>query len=92
MCASCTLIAYPVYGAAIKDLSSNEKHQVTVAVNNAFKRIFCSRQYQSIHQSREFYGFKPIEIMFEKAKACFRRALPNHRNGILQFVSTLAIE
>ena len=81
-----------VYGAAVKDLNSNEKHQVNVAVNNAIRRIFGFRQYQSIRQLREFYGFKPIERMFEEAKARFHRALPNHRNGILQFLSTVAME
>ena len=56
-----------VYGAAIKDLNGKEKHQVNVAVNNAIRRIFGFCQYQSIRHLREFYGFKPIEMLFENA-------------------------
>ena len=78
-----------VYGAAVKDLSSAEKPQVNVSVNNAIRRIFGFRQWQSIRQLPEFYGFKPIEIMFENAKKRFHRALPNHCNSILQFLSTM---
>ena len=76
------------YGAAIKECNSSEKQQLNVAVNNAVRRIFGFRRWQSIHQIREFYGYKPIEIMFEKAHSKFVKHLPNHRNGT-QFLSIL---
>ena len=79
------------YGAAVKDLTSSEKQQVNVAVNNAIRRIFKFRQWQSIRQIRECYGFKPIEVMFATAQKRFLRALPNHRNALLRFLSTLEI-
>ena len=77
------------YGAAVKDLNASEKQQVNVAVNNAIRRIFKFRQWQSIRQLREFYGFKPIEVMFEIARNRFFRALPYHNNALLRFLSTL---
>ena len=50
------------YGAAVKDLNASEKHQYNVAVNNAIRRIFGFRLWQSIRQIREFYGYPSIEI------------------------------
>ena len=79
------------YGAAVKQLDASEKQQMNVAVNNAVRRIFGFRQRQSIRQLREFYGFKPIEVMFENAKKRFTRELTNHRNGTLRFLSSLEI-
>ena len=77
------------YGAAIKECSSSQKQQLNVAINNAVRRIFGFRRWQSIRQIRGFYGYKPIEVMFENARRNFLRRLPNHRNGILRFLSTL---
>ena len=77
------------YGAPVKDLNSSERQQINVAINNAVRRIFGFRQWQSIRQIREFYGFKPIEIMFERAKAKFHGALSEHSNSVLRFLSTL---
>ena len=65
------------YGAAVKDLNVSEKQQYNVAVNNAIRRIFRFRYWQSIRQIRQFYGFDSIEIMFAKAKARFLDA-PSH--------------
>ena len=79
------------YGAAVKDLNASEKHQVNVAVNNVIRRIFGFRQRQSIRQLREFYGFEPIELMFEKAKKRFYHEITNHSNGTLRFLSNLEI-
>ena len=36
------------YGAAVKDLSASEKQQLNVAVNNAVRRIFGFRRWESI--------------------------------------------
>ena len=80
------------YGAAVKHLRASEKQQMNVAVNNAARRIFGFRHYQSIRQLREVYGFKPIEVMFEIAKRQFYISLTNHGNGVLRFLSTLETE
>ena len=79
------------YGAAIKDLNASEKRRVSVAVNNAIRRIFGFRRWQSIRQLRECYGFKPIEIMFAQAKRRFFCSLSCHRNSLLRFLSTLEL-
>ena len=77
------------YGAAVKDLNASEKQQINVALNNAIRRIFKFRQWQSIRQLRECYGFKPIEVTFEIAKTRFFRTLPYHNNTLLRFLSSL---
>ena len=79
------------YGAAIKDLTASEKNRYNVAVNNAIRRIFGFRYWQSIRQIREFYGYDPIEILFEKAKKRFLAPLRLHSNSVLRLLSTIEI-
>ena len=74
------------YGAAVKDLSSAEKHKYNVAVNNAVRRIFDFRYWQSIRQLREAYNYDSIEIVFAKARKNFLVSLANHSNKLLQFL------
>ena len=68
-------------GAAVKDLTASEKHQYNVAVNNAVRRIFKFRYWQSIRQLREFYGYDSIEM-----------TIANHENGLLRFLYQLAVK
>ena len=79
------------YGAAIKDLSASEKNKYNVAVNNAVRRIFGFRYWQSIRQIREVYGYNSIEILFAKAKKRFLDPLYCHSNSVLRLLSTLEI-
>ena len=76
------------YGAAVKDLSSSEKHKFNVAVNNAVRRIFGFRRWESIRHLREFYQFNSIEVIFAKAKHRFAISIHNHSNRILRFLSS----
>ena len=83
------------YGAAVKDLNAAETQQYNVAVNNAIRRIFCSRYWQSIRQIRHVYGFDSIETMFAKAKTRFFKVLSINGNRTLQFllsVESLEVE
>ena len=75
------------YGAAVKELSAAEKQQLNVAVNNAVRRIFGFRRWESIRQLREFYDFQSIEVLFAKAKSRFESSLINHGNTVLRFLS-----
>ena len=72
------------YGAAVKDPTASEKQQYNVAINNAVRRIFGFRRWESIRQLREFYGFDSIEIMFLKAKNRFLSSLAIHSNLTLR--------
>ena len=63
------------YGAAVKNLNASETRQYSVAVNNAIRRIFGFRYWQSIRQIREFYGFPAIETIFATSKIRFHQQL-----------------
>ena len=80
------------YGAAVKLLSAREKHQLNVAINNAIRRIFSFRYWQSIRQIREFLCYDSVEVIFAKARRHFHNSLTNHSNGLLRFLSTLEVE
>ena len=80
------------YGAAIKDLTSAEKNQFNVAINNAIRRIFGFRCWQSIRQIREFYHYKSIEDLFSNARQRFLNAIVCHTNETLKFLSQLLRE
>ena len=70
----------------MKDLSAAEKHKYNVAVNNAVRRIFGFRHWQSIRQLREVYKYDSIEIVFAKARKRFLTSIANHSNKILRFL------
>ena len=76
------------YGAAIKELTASEKQQLNVAVNNAVRKIFGFRRWESIRYLREFYKFDSIETMFAKAKRRFEMSVANHENRVLRFISS----
>ena len=82
------------YGAPIKDsiFSAKEKNLLNVAVNNAIRRIFTFRRWQSIRQLREFLNYDSIEVIFAKARKRFTLPLATHSNGVLRFLSTLEVE
>ena len=80
------------YGAAVRDLTAAEKHQYNVAVNNAARRIFRFRYWQSIRQLREFYEYDSIEIMFAKARKRFLISIANHENAILRFLHRIDVD
>ena len=80
------------YGAAVKQLNANETNQYNVALNNAIRRIFGFRRWQSIRQLREVYGYDSIEMMFAKAKKRFNDSLTDHPNGVLRLLSTIHVE
>ena len=80
------------YGAAVKDLSAADKHSYSVALNNAIRRIFGFRYYQSIRQLREVYQFDSIEVLFAKARKRFYHSIANHSNELLRFLFLLTVE
>ena len=77
------------YGAAVKELNSSEMQQLNVALNNAIRRIFGFRQWQSIRQLRECYNFKSIEMIYSLARKRFLDGLTSHPNSLLRFLLNL---
>ena len=77
------------FGASVKELTASEKNQFNVAVNTAVRRIFGFRQWQSIRQIREVYGYDSIETMYDKARRRFHNGMMSHSNDILRFLEGL---
>ena len=63
------------YGAEVKDLSASDKQHLNVALNNAVRKIFGFRRWESIRYLREFYDFDSIEIIFAEARKRFHQGL-----------------
>ena len=80
------------FGAAVKELTASEINQYNVAVNTAVRRIFGFRQWQSIRQLREIYGYDSIELMFDKARRRFYNGMMSHHNQVLRSLATLQRE
>ena len=80
------------FGAAVKELTASEMNQFNVAVNTAVRRIFGFRQWQSIRQLREVYGYPSVEVLHEKAKRRFHDGMLSHTNCILKFLEGLERE
>ena len=74
------------YGSEVKVITASEKQRLNVALNNAVRRIFGFRRWESIRHLREFYQFDSIEVMFANAKRRFEFSLANHTNRILRFL------
>ena len=77
------------FGAAVKELNASEINQFNVAFNTAIRRIFGFRQWQSIRQLREIYGFSSLEAMYDKAKRRFHIGMICHKNNTLRFLAGL---
>ena len=73
-------------------LAPRKKNQLNVAVNNAVRRIFGFRRWQSIRQLRDFYGFDSMEKLFEKARLRFFHSIKDHSNQVIKFLSGLLCE
>ena len=80
------------FGAAVKELTSSEMNQFNVAVNTAARRIFGFRQWQSIRQIREVYGYDSVEVLYVKTKRRFHDAMLSQRKYILKFLEGLQRE
>ena len=74
------------YGSEVKVITASEKQRLNVALNNAVRRIFGFRRWESIRHLREFYQFDSIEVMFANSKRRFEISLANHTNRILRFL------
>ena len=76
----------------VKELTSSEINQFNVAVNTAARRIFGFRQWQSIRQIREVYGYDSVEVLYAKAKRRFHDSMLSHGNCTLKFLEGLRRE
>ena len=58
-----------------------------MAVNTAVRRIFGFRNWQSIRQIREVYGYDSIEALYGKARKRFLHGMTTHSNETLKVLA-----
>ena len=74
------------YGSEVKVITAGERQKFNAALNNADRRIFGFRRWESIRHLRKFYQFDSIEVKFAKAKRRFESSIANHTNRVLRFL------
>ena len=66
-----------------------EMSDCSVAMNNAFRKIFGLRRWESIHYLRELFGFESIYVIFKKTEEKFMASCKSHPNLIVNFLANL---
>ena len=74
------------YACDVKEFSNADMSDCNVAMNNAFRKIFGFKQWQSIRYLREFFGF---ESLFKNARDRFLGSCRFHHNPIIRTISQL---
>ena len=78
------------YGCNVKELSGPDMTTCTVALNNAIRKIFSYKRWESVRTLHGMFHYDALEVVFMKAKTKFLKSLPSHENKILRFLATLS--
>ena len=77
------------YACNVKQFSAGDMSDCNVAVNSAFRKIFGFRDWRSIRDLREVFGFESIYITFKKAQDKFLQECKRHPNPTIRYPSRL---
>ena len=77
------------YACSVKEYSNSEMSDCNVAMNNAFRRIFGFKEWQSVRVIREIFGVKSLYIIFKEAQDKFTTSCKSHPNPIINFIAKL---
>ena len=77
------------YASAAREFCSSDMYRCHVAINNAIRKIFSFRVWQSIRHLRISHGFKSIYEIYSSAKAKFLANAPSSSNAIVSHLSSL---
>ena len=77
------------YTCSVRDFSAADMTRCHVAVNNAIRKIFSFRVWESIRHIRVSHGYKSIYEIFSSAKAKFLANAPSSSNAIVSHLSSL---
>ena len=77
------------YTCSVRDFSAADMTRCHVAVNNAIRKIFSFRVWESIRHIRTSHGHKSIYEIFSSAKAKFLANAPSSSNAIVSHLSSL---
>ena len=77
------------YACDVKEYTASDMSDCSVAMNNAFRKIFGFKEWRSIRVLREIFNVKCLYTLFKLAKDKFLSACPFHPNPIVRTVLTL---
>ena len=77
------------YAAAMKDYTSRQMNECTVAVNDAIRKIFTFIRWESVRTLREDLGYPALSDIFARARSKFQASLPRHHNPTISRLSYL---
>ena len=72
------------YACAVKEFSASDMYRCHVAVNNAIRKIFSFRVWQSIRHIRDSNGFNSIYEIFASEMKKFLSNAPSSPNSIVR--------
>ena len=75
------------YACSIKSFSARDMSDCNTAMNNAIRKIFTFKRWESIRSLREAFGLKSIYEIFSEARKKFLDNLVRHPNSILRILS-----
>ena len=77
------------YACAIKEFSAKDMTNCTVALNDAIRKIFSFKRWESVRSLRECFGYKSLYELFAAASKKFHDSIQTHRNDTLKSLSTI---
>jgi hypothetical protein len=80
------------YACAVKEFSAQEMSQCTVAVNDAIRKIFGFKRWESTRELRTAFGYKSVYELFAAAKKQFELSCFTHDNSIITFLASLFLK
>ena len=72
------------YACEIKNFSARDMCDCNTAINDAIRKIFTFKRWESVRSLREAFGQKSIYELFAEARKKFLDTLANHPNSILR--------
>ena len=70
------------YGAQVTSFNYRDTHAMSVALNNAIRKIFGWNRWQSVTDLRKMMGYNSIEVLFAKMKRNFLSNLAHVDNAV----------
>ena len=72
------------YACEVKEYNSREMSDCNIALNSAFRKIFGFRDWRSISDLREIFGFESLYVTFKKAQDKFFQNCVTHFNPVIR--------
>ena len=78
------------YACSVKQYSASDMSDCNVAFNNALRKIFGFKDWRSIRDLREIFGFGSLHVIFKKAQDRFLENCRSHHNPIVKAIAELS--